>query len=84
MRLCRLSPQAAGGVSQQQRRLELDLMFVAVRDAAPARVWDDDRVGERGEGVADDGHLHRVTGGEVPQDAYRYRKRKRKDVDLSC
>lgn len=61
MRLFRGSPQTAGGVAQQQRGLELDLVFVAVRDAAPARVGDDDRVGERGQSVADDGHLHCVT-----------------------
>lgn len=64
------SPQAAGGVAQQQGGLELDFVVVAVRDAAPARVGDDDRVGQRAQSVADDGHLHRVTRGEVPQDAY--------------
>ena len=65
------SPQAAGGVSQQQGRLELDLVVFAVRDAAPARVGDDHRVGQRAQGVADDGHLHRVARGEVPQDTCR-------------
>lgn len=70
MRLFRSSPQTAGGVAQQQGRLEFDFVFVTMRDAAPARVGDDDRVGQRGQGVADDGHLHCVTGGEVPQDAY--------------
>lgn len=60
VRLFRCSPQAAGGVAQQHGRLELDLVFVAVRDAAPARVRDDDRVGQRAQSVADDGHLHRV------------------------
>lgn len=59
--LLHASPQTAGGVAQQQRRLELDLVVVAVRDAAPARVWDDHRVGQRGQRVADDGHLHRIT-----------------------
>ncbi len=57
----RFSPQTAGGVSQQHGGLELDLVFVAVRDAAPARVGDDDRVGQRGQSVTDDGHLHCVT-----------------------
>lgn len=56
----RCSPQTAGGVAQQQGRLELDFVFVAVRGGAPARVRDDDRVGQRGQSVADDGHLHRV------------------------
>lgn len=60
VRLFRSSPQTAGGVTQQQGGLKLDLVFVAVRDAAPARVRDDDRVGQRGQSVADDGHLHRV------------------------
>lgn len=69
--LFRCSPQAAGGVAQQHGRLELDLVLVAVRDAAPARVRDDDRVGQRAQSVADDGHLHRVARREVPQDAWR-------------
>ena len=63
------SPQAAGGVAQQQRGLELDFVFVAVGEAAPARVGDDHGVGERAQSVADDRHLHRVTRGEVPQHA---------------
>ncbi len=61
MRLFRSSPQTAGGVTQQQGRLELDLVLVTMRDAAPARVRDDDRVGQRAQSIADDGHLHRVT-----------------------
>lgn len=61
VRLFRGSPQTAGGVAQQQGRLELDPVFVAVSDGAPARVRDDDRVCERGQSIADDGHLHRVT-----------------------
>lgn len=54
-------------------------MFVAVRDAAPARVGDDDRVGQRGQSVPDNGHLHRVARGEVPQDAYRCRESIKED-----
>lgn len=61
VRLFRSSPETASGVTQQHGGLELDFVFVAVRDAAPARVGDDDRVGQRGQSVADDGHLHRVT-----------------------
>lgn len=64
----RSSPQTAGGVTQQQRGLELDLVFLVVRGAAPARVGDDDRVDQRGQSVADDGHLHRVARRKVPQD----------------
>lgn len=69
VRLIRGSPQTAGGVAQQHGGLELDLVFVAVGCGAPARVGDDHRVGQRAQGVADDGHLHRVARGEVPQDA---------------
>lgn len=69
VRLFRCSPQTAGGVAQQQGRLELDLVFVAVRDGAPARVRDDDRVCQCGQSVADNGHLHRITRRQVPQDA---------------
>lgn len=58
---CVVSPQAAGGVAQQQGGLELDLMVVAVRNAAPARVGDDDGVGQRAQRVANDGHLHCIT-----------------------
>lgn len=55
--LCGASPQAASGVAQQQRGLELDLVVLAVGDAAPARVGDNHSAGQRGQGVADDGHL---------------------------
>lgn len=72
--MLRSSPQTAGGVTQQQGGLELDFVFVTVRHAAPARVGDDDRVGQRAQSVADDGHLHRVARGQVPQDAYGCRK----------
>lgn len=54
------SPQAAGGVSEQEGRLKLDFVFFTVRDAAPARVGNDDGVGQRAQSIADDGHLHRV------------------------
>ena len=64
-----VSPQTAGGVAQQQRRLELDLV-VSVGDA-PAGVGDDDRVGQSAQSVTDDRHLRRVARGEVPQDACR-------------
>lgn len=54
-------PQTAGGVAQQHGGLEPDPVVVPLGDAAPARVRDDHRVGQRGQRVADDGHLHGVT-----------------------
>lgn len=54
------SPQTAGGVSEEEGRLKLDFVFFMVRGAAPARVGDDDRVGQRAQSITDDGHLHRV------------------------
>lgn len=60
MRLICCTPQTAGGVAQQEGRVKLDFVFVVVRGAAPARVGNDDRVGQRGQSIADDGHLHRV------------------------
>lgn len=63
-------PQTAGGVAQQQGGLEPDPVVVPLWDAAPARVRDDHRVGQRGQRVTDDGHLHSVTWRQVPEDAW--------------
>lgn len=67
-RLTRGSPQTAGGVAKQEGRLKLDSVFVAVRHAAPTRMWNDHGVGERAQSVTDDGHLHCIARRQVPQD----------------
>lgn len=49
--------------------MKLELVVVIEGGAAPSRVRDDHRVGEGGQRVPNDGHLHGVARGQVPQDA---------------
>lgn len=59
--VCLFLPQTASGVAQQHGGLEPDPVVVPLGDAAPARVRDDHRVGQRGQRVANDSHFYRVT-----------------------
>lgn len=49
--------------------MKLELVVVIEGGAAPSRVGDDHGVGEGGQRVPNDGHLHGVARRQVPQDA---------------
>lgn len=61
------SPEAASGIAEHLGGVQVQLAVLLMGRGVPARVGDDDSVGQHGQGVLDNGHLQGITRRQVPQ-----------------